>query len=123
MTSGPLKSAISDPGVARAVTGGGLYLALLGLLGLGLGVILRSSAAAIAALFGLLFVPVILLSMLPHTWQSTVGPYLPMNAGDAIYSLHPQTGGLSPAAGLGVLALYAAIALTTGFALIRHRDA
>ncbi|MCW2939984.1 MAG: transport system permease protein, partial [Actinomycetia bacterium] len=109
--------------VARAVAGGGIYLAVLGLFGLGLGATLRSSAAAIAALFGLLFVPVILVSMLPHSWQTTVGPYLPMNAGDAIYSLHPETGGLSPGSGLGVLSLYAAIALTTGFTLIKHRDA
>ena len=42
----------------RAVTGGGLYLAVLGLLGLGLGAILRPSAGAIAALFGMLFVQI-----------------------------------------------------------------
>jgi ABC-2 type transport system permease protein len=123
LSSGPLKSSITDPGVARAVAGGGVYLAVLGLLGLGLGAILRSSAGAIATLFGLLFVPVILLDMLPHGWRTTIGPYLPMNAGDAIYSLHRETGGLSPAAGLGVLSLYAAIALAGGFILIKHRDA
>jgi hypothetical protein len=123
LSGGPLKSSVGDPGVARAVAGGGIYLAVLGLLGLGLGAILRSSAGAIAALFGLLFVPVILLGMLPHSWQTTVGPYLPMNAGDAIYSLRPETGGLSAGSGLGVLSLYAAVALTIGFALIKHRDA
>jgi hypothetical protein len=31
--------------------------------------------------------------------------------------------GLSPAAGLGVLGLYTAIALAIGFILINHRDA
>ncbi|MEY9964267.1 ABC-2 type transport system permease protein [Streptacidiphilus sp. MAP12-16] len=123
LPSGLLKSSLGDPGVARAVAGGGVYLAVLGLLGLGLGAILRSSAGAIAALFGLLFVPVILLSMLPHSWQTSVGPYLPMNAGDAMYSLHRETSGLSPAGGLGVLSLYAAIALTIGFTLMKHRDA
>lgn len=123
LSAGPLKSSITDPGVARAVAGGGVYLAVLGLLGLGLGAVLRSSAGAIASLFGLLFVPVILLDMLPHGWRTTIGPYLPMNAGDAIYSLHRETGGLSPAAGLGVLSLYAAAALTLGFILIKHRDA
>jgi hypothetical protein len=123
LSGGPLKSSVGDPGVARAVAGGGIYLAMLGLLGLGLGAILRNSAAAIAALFGLLFVPVILLNMLPHTWQTTIGPYLPMVAGDAIYALHPEPGGLGPGAGLGVLSLYAVVALLGGFALIKHRDA
>src|SRR5258708_852989 len=94
LPGGPLKSSVGDPGVAPAVAGGGIYLAVLGLLGLGLGATLRSSAAAIAALFGLLFVPVILVDVLPHGWRNTVGPYLPMNAGDAIYSLHRETGGL-----------------------------
>src|SRR5690349_2777106 len=60
-----LRSSIGDPGVVRALVGGGLYLAVLGLLGLGLGAIIRSSAGAIAALFTLLFVPQILVELLP----------------------------------------------------------
>src|SRR5262252_2203116 len=43
---------LSQPGVARAVIGSALYLAVVGLLGLGLGALLRSTAAGIAALFG-----------------------------------------------------------------------
>jgi len=62
--------------VLRAVIGGGLYLTVLGLLGLGLGAVLRASAGAIAALFGLLFVPTILADILPRAWQNTIGPYL-----------------------------------------------
>ncbi|MFC1417726.1 ABC transporter permease [Streptacidiphilus cavernicola] len=123
VSRGPLVSSIGDPGIVRAVAGGGVYLAVLGLLGLGLGAVLRSSAGAIATLFGLLFVPVILLDLLPHTWRTTIGPYLPMNAGDAIYSLHPEAGGLNAAGGLGVLGLYAAAALVLGFTVIKHRDA
>src|SRR5207302_1348863 len=90
-----LKTSLEDPGVLRAVIGGGLYLTVLGLLGLGLGTILRSSGAAITALFGLLFIPTILAGILPQTWQNTLSPYLPMNAGDAIYSLHHEAANLS----------------------------
>src|SRR5262249_60862506 len=46
---------LSQPGVTRAVTGTALYLAVAALLGLGLGALLRSTAGAIAALFGVLF--------------------------------------------------------------------
>jgi hypothetical protein len=39
-----LRSSIGDPGVVRALIGGGLYLAVIGLLGLGLGAIIRASS-------------------------------------------------------------------------------
>jgi hypothetical protein len=118
-----MRLGIGDPGVARAVVGGGLYLTVLGLLGLGLGAVTRSSAGAIATLFGLLFVPTILADLLPDTWRSTIGPYLPMNAGDQIYSLHPEAGMLAPWPSFAVFSLYAAVALATGFILITRRDA
>lgn len=117
-----LASSIGDLGVLRAVLGGGLYLTILGLLGLGLGSVLRSSAGAIATLFGLLFIPTILASILPATWQNRIAGYLPMNAGDAIYSLRREAGSLTPWAGFGIFCLYAAIALIAGFVLITRRD-
>lgn len=119
-----LRSSLGDPGVLRAVTGGGAYLAVLGLLGLGLGALIRSSAGTIAALFGLLFVPSILVNLLPHSWQTSVGPYLPMEAGSGIFvASHPDAGSLGPWAGFGVFSLYAAIALAGGFFVISRRDA
>ncbi|MEU6011263.1 ABC transporter permease [Streptomyces sp. NPDC047453] len=121
-TSSALSRSLTSPGVLRAAVGGGVYLTLLGLLGLGLGAALRSSAVAIATLLGLLFVPVILVGMLPDTWQTTLGPYLPMNAANALYLLHPEPHGLSAAAGLGVFSLYTVLALAAGFTVIHHRD-
>jgi ABC-2 type transport system permease protein len=118
-----LRSAIGDPSVLRAVAGGGLYLAVLGLLGLGLGAILRSSAGAIAALFGVLFVPPLIMTLLPRSWQDTVGPYLPMQAGTTIYTVQHPPGFLGAWSGFGVFCLYAAIVLAAGFVLIDHRDA
>jgi len=118
-----LQSAIRDPGVLRAVTGGGLYLTALGLLGLGLGAIVRGSAGAIAALFGLLFVPQLLVQLLPQSWKATIGPYVPMQAGSQIFSAHPETGALGPWTGFGVFCLYAVVALGVGFILINRRDA
>jgi hypothetical protein len=118
-----LQSAIGDPGVLRAVTGGGLYLTVLGLLGLGLGAIIRVSAGAIAALFGMLFVPPLLLQLLPQSWQATIGPYTPMEAGSQIYIVHPHAASLPAWTGFGLFSLYAAVALTIGILLINHRDA
>jgi ABC-type transport system involved in multi-copper enzyme maturation permease subunit len=118
-----MRTSLSDPGVLRAVTGAGLYLAALGLFGLGLGTVLRSSAGAVAALLGLLFVPSILMMLLPQSWQDVGGRYLPMVAAESAYSVHHQPHTLTPWTGLGVFCLYAAAALAAGFVLIRHRDA
>src|SRR5260370_4395000 len=67
-----MRTTLADPGVLRAVTGTGLYLTVLGLLGFGLGTAFRSSAGAVAVLFGMLFVPTLLVALLPSSWQDTV---------------------------------------------------
>ena len=51
-----------------------------------------------------------------------IGPYLPMNAGDTIYTVRPEAHMLGPWAGFGVFCLYAAAALAAGFVLIGRRD-
>jgi ABC-2 type transport system permease protein len=119
-----LQSSLSDPGVFRAVAGAGLYLAALGLLGLGLGAIVRVSAGAISALFGLLFVlPIFSAAALPQSWQDTINPYLPFNAGREIFTVHPDAGDLAPWAGFGVFCIYAAVALAVACVVISRRDA
>lgn len=117
-------ASLSDPGVTRAVVGAGLYLTVLGLLGFGLGALLRSSTGAIAALFGLLFVPMLLVQMLPDTWRTTLGPYIPMESGGQIYvATRFDAGSLGPWSGFGVFCLYAAAAVLAGLALVNRRDA
>lgn len=119
-----MTAALSDPGVLRAVTGAGLYLGVIGVFGLGLGAIIRAPAGAIAALLGIMFVPPLLSDLLPHSWQTAIGPYLPLNAGGQIYiAARFDPGSLAPWTGLGVFCLYAAIALGTGIFLVSRRDA
>ena len=117
-------TAFSDPGVTRAVLGGGLYLTVYGLLGFGLGTLLRSSAGAIATLLGVLFVPPLLLDLLPGSWKTTIGPYIPMQSGTQIFvAARREAAGLAPWTGFAVFCLYAAVALLAGFAVINRRDA
>jgi ABC-type transport system involved in multi-copper enzyme maturation permease subunit len=123
LTGDSLRSSITDPGVVRALMGGGLYLTVLGLLGLGLGGITRSPSGALGALFGLLFVPQILVQLLPDSWKTTIGPYMPMQAGSQIFSQYPEPGGLEPWTGFAVFCLYAAAALMIALLLIGRRDA
>ena len=60
------------------------------LFALGWGTVLRNTAAGISAFVAVLFVIPPLLDLLPSSWNNTVSPYLPSNAGKAILQLgHP----------------------------------
>jgi ABC-type transport system involved in multi-copper enzyme maturation permease subunit len=118
-----LEAHIADPGVLRAVIGGGLYLAVLGLLALGLGTVIRHSAGAIATLLGLLFVLPGIAGALPQAWQNTINQYLPSNAGQQIFALRIKPYTLQPWAGLGIFCIYAATALLAAALLLKRRDA
>jgi ABC-2 type transport system permease protein len=118
-----LDANLADPGVLRAVLGGGLYLGVLGLLALALGTVIRHSAGAIATLFGLLFVLPGIAGALPRATQNVINQYLPSNAGQQIFALRIEPHTLQPWAGLGVFCIYAAIALTAAAILLRYRDA
>jgi ABC-2 type transport system permease protein len=109
-------------GVARAVFGSALYLTIAGLLGLGLGGILRSTAAAVTSLTVILFVLPVLVFILPAGLSNTISPYLPGNAGQAIMSIVPQAHALAPWVGLGVFAAYAFAALAGAAVLLVRRD-
>jgi ABC-2 type transport system permease protein len=121
--------ALSQPGVLRAVVLGGAGFCLLGLIGLGLGAIIRHSAATIAVYVGFLFVVPTFIGNLVHQ----VGVYLPIiivaNSLTTTQSAACRPGAADctsflPAwAGLGVLALYAAVVLAVGGWLFARRDA
>jgi len=114
---GSHSTTLAAAGVVRAVVGAGLYLTVVGLLGIGLGFIIRNTAGAIATLFGLLLVLPILGQVLPSSWAKHVVPYLPSNAGQAIMSIHQAPGDLAPWTGFAVFCGYAAAAIIAGVLL------
>jgi hypothetical protein len=113
----------SQPGVSRAVIGSALYLAVIGLLGLGLGAVIRNAAGGIAALFGLLYGLPLAANFLPGSMATDVSKFLPANAGQAVTSVHPDPTMLQPWTGFGVLCLYAAVLLALSAARMRRGDA
>jgi ABC-type transport system involved in multi-copper enzyme maturation permease subunit len=118
-----LSVSLGDPGVLRAVVGTGVYLALTGIIGLGLGLIIRHSAGAITAVIGFLLVLPILATALPLPWQDRIGQALPFSIGEQTSTTADLSGHLSPLMGLVVLALYAVAALAVGGWLLQRRDA
>ncbi len=117
-------ASLSDPGVVRAVVGTAAYLTGAGVLGLGLGALLRSTAGAITTVFGVLFVlPGISGLLLPDSWSDKVTPYLPSNAGSAFTAVTQASDQLSAWAGLAVFAGYLAITVIAAAWRLKTRDA
>jgi ABC-2 type transport system permease protein len=115
---------LGDGPVLRAAAGSVLYLALIGLLAMGVAAAVRDSATSIGIVLGLLYVFPIVAQVVGPSWQRRLEQIGPMSAGldiQATTNLNGQP--LSPWAGLGVLALWAAAALIIGGVLLRLRDA
>jgi ABC-2 type transport system permease protein len=117
-------ASLSQPGVLRAVLMAGAYPALIALIALGLGAVIRHTAGAISAVVGVLFVLPLILVPLGTSIQNSVGPFLPMLiAENSLTAVKPVAHSLSPWVGLGMLALYAAAALAAGIWALARRDA
>ncbi|MBN6051599.1 ABC transporter permease [Nonomuraea sp. RK-328] len=116
---------LADGPTLRAAAGSVLYLALVALLSLGIAFAVRDSAAAIGVVLGLLYASAVLPLMVGDPdWQLALWRLSPSNAGLSVQAT-ANLGGLplSPWAGLGVLAAWAAAALAGGGLLLRVRDA
>jgi hypothetical protein len=114
---------LADGQSLRAVGGSGLYLALVALLSLGIGAILRHTAAAVTSVLALMFVPLIAAGMVPESAQDTIQSIAPMTAGICIQTTPGHGAPLSPGAGIAVLAGWAAAAMAGALWLIGRRDA
>jgi ABC-2 type transport system permease protein len=115
---------LGQPGVLRAVALGGAGYCLIGLLGLGLGAIVRHTPAAIAVLVGGVYVA----AQMVAAFAPAIMPYLPVSiVANSMSVVQPVAGlgqvhFLSPWAGLGMLSLYAAVTLGAGAWLLASRD-
>jgi ABC-2 type transport system permease protein len=109
----------------RAALGSALYLALIGLLALGVATAVRDSAASIGIVLSLLFLfPLLAATASGGGWRRHLEQIAPMTAGldiQATVSIHALP--LTPWQGLGVLAAWAAGALLLGGLALGLRDA
>jgi ABC-2 type transport system permease protein len=120
---------LGQPGVLRAVVFSGAAFCLIGLLGLGLGAIIRHSAAAVGVLVAGVYVIAQVIGFIAHG----AAAYMPiLILENSLSTTKPVTCGsdaascphfLSAWAGLGVLSLYTVIALAVGGWLLAKRDA
>jgi ABC-2 type transport system permease protein len=121
--TGPNPAALGDPGVLRAIIGNVVYCTGVGLLGIALGFLLRSTAGAIGVLFATLLLVPGLASLLPWSWSDNLTQLLPSNAGDAFASVRQQSDLLSPTVGAVVFLAWIAVMLVGAGLVLRRRDA
>jgi ABC-2 type transport system permease protein len=124
LPSGVPGPTLDQPGVLRAVVLGGAGYCLIGLLGLGLGGIIRHTPGAIAVLVGGVYV----LAQAVAAFAPPIMPYLPVSiVANSLSAVRPvaavgQVQFLSPWAGLAMLSLYAAVTLGAAAWRLASRD-
>jgi ABC-2 type transport system permease protein len=115
-----------------ALGGGALYLALVGVLSMAIGAIIRNSAGGIAAALGLLLVlPTVLQIFAAITqaeWAVNLGTFLPSNAGARLYAYAAEGGvtdgivTLSSLEGGLVLGAWVVVPMIVAAVLLKRRD-
>jgi ABC-2 type transport system permease protein len=113
---------LGDPGVVRALAGGTLYLTLVGLLGLAVGSLVRSSTSSLAVLVGALLLVPALGPGLPGALGAWFGWFWPITAGQMAYTVVPVDGRSAPGLGLLILAVATAGTTLAGHLVFRRRD-
>ncbi|MFI9050162.1 ABC transporter permease [Streptomyces sp. NPDC053427] len=121
---GDHRAHLGDPGVLRAVIGGGLYMTLIALFSMGVAVMLRSPMLSLGILMPFFFLISNILGNVSATRK--LGRYLPDQAGQKIMQVVPRVGDdlpYGPWGGLGIMIAWTLAALAGGFVLLKKRDA
>lgn len=115
-----VEAAPTDPALWLALVGAAGYLVFIGLISLGIGAILRSTAGGIAASLGLLLVVPTIFQLIPAEWAGVIASWLPGTAGQSMY----YTGAtFEPWQALLVMLGWTAVTLIPAAVLLKRRDA
>ncbi|MEU4609393.1 ABC transporter permease [Streptomyces umbrinus] len=121
---GSHRASIGDPGVLRAVIGGGLYMTLIALFSMGVATMLRSPMLSLGILMPFFFLISAILGNVGATKK--FGQYLPDQAGSKIMQVVTPIDDdvpYGPWGGLGIMVLWVLVAVAGGYVLLKKRDA
>ena len=121
---GRFSVSLTAPHAVQVIVALAGFLTLVGLLGLALGFIVRSTAGGIAGLVGILLVAPGIFAVINTSWSNTASHYLPINAGQSMFA-NPTygQGDLSPTVGTIVVFAWVAAAIAGAVAVVSRRDA
>ncbi|MFB7337239.1 ABC transporter permease subunit [Streptomyces adustus] len=121
---GSLRTEIGEPGVLRAVIGGGLYMTLIAMFSMGVATMLRSPMLSLGILMPFFFLISNILANVDATKR--IGRFLPDQAGSRIMQVVPRVDDdtpYGPWGGLGIMVLWVIASLVGGYLALRNRDA
>ncbi|GAA4087679.1 ABC transporter permease [Streptomyces shaanxiensis] len=121
---GEHRAEIGDPGVLRAVIGGGLYMTLIAMFSMGVAAMLRSPMLSLGILMPFFFLVSNILGNVSATEK--IGRYLPDQAGSRIMQVVTPIDDdkpYGPWGGLGIMVLWVIAAIAGGYVTLKKRDA
>jgi ABC-2 type transport system permease protein len=122
--SGDKTASLGDAHVLRALLGAALYMTLMVLFSYGVAAVVRSPMVSLAILIPFFFIVSNILAAVPGVKK--FGKYLPDQAGQKIMSVVPDSGdhtSYGPWGGIAIMAVWVAVALIGGYAVLAKRDA
>ena len=114
---------LGSDGVMQALVGTAFYMAAIGVIGVGLGFLLRSTAAGAGAVVSMLMIAPLMVSLLPASISDPLSKILPSNAGSAIQGIESTSELLSAGWGLVVLLGWVAAIVGSAAVALKRRDA
>jgi ABC-2 type transport system permease protein len=116
---------LGDADARRMVLGLGAVMPFFPIIGLALGVLLRSTAGAITAVLGILWLPQIFGELVPTWWQENVISLLPASGLDSLTVSHiePSPVFSDPAVGAAIAAAWLAAIIGAAYIVLLRRDA
>lgn len=113
---------LSDPTGLRVVFGTAAYLTLITLIGSAFGWIIRSTAAGISAVAGMILLLPVLLGLFGSI-GTDVAQFLPTSAGESFTVSLREAHSLTPWSGAAAVVAWVVVAMVSALVLLRRRDA
>ncbi len=114
---------LGSDGVMQALLGTALYAAAIGVIGVGLGFLLRSTATGAGAVVTALLIAPVMVRLLPASIGDPIGKLLPSNAGSAVQGIESNAELLSTGWGVAVLLGWVVAIVGAAAISLKQRDA
>jgi ABC-2 type transport system permease protein len=113
---------LSQPTALRIAVGTGVYLTLVGLIGMAIGWIVRSTPGALVTYLGVILIAPVIIGHALGKWGQHVAQYLPSQAGGAFITSIPDGLSMRPWPGIAVMLGWVVAILALGVWSLQRRD-